>query len=147
MFKSWTRGDKLVLVRNPDYWGATSDNPTEFNGTGAKIDELIFRPIADNAARLQALQTGEINGYDLVEPQDIPTIEENADLQILDRPAFNVGYVGFNISMPPLDDLEGPPGDRLRARPAGRRRLVLRRPRRGGEGVHAARRSSAMPTT
>ncbi len=33
MFKSWTRGDKLVLVRNPNYWGATSDNPTEFNGT------------------------------------------------------------------------------------------------------------------
>ena len=104
MFKSWTRGDKLVLDRNPNYWGATSDNPTEFNGTGAKIDQLIFRPIADNAARLQALQTGEINGYDLVEPQDIPTIQENSDLQILDRPAFNVGYVGFNISMPPLDD-------------------------------------------
>ena len=106
MFKSWTRGDKLELVRYPDYWGATSDNPTEFNGTGAKIDTLIFRPIADNAARLQALQTGEINGYDLVEPQDIPTIQENSDLQILDRPAFNVGYVGFNISMPPLDDLK-----------------------------------------
>ena len=104
MFKSWTRGDKLVLVRNPNYWGATSDDPTEFNGTGAKLDELIFQPIADNAARLQALQTGEINGYDLVEPQDITTIEGNSDLQILDRPAFNVAYVGFNISMPPLDD-------------------------------------------
>ncbi len=104
MFKSWTRGDKLVLTRNPNYWGATSDNPTEFNGAGAKLDELIFQPIADNAARLQALQTGEINGYDLVEPQDIATIEGNADLQILDRPAFNVAYVGFNISMPPLDN-------------------------------------------
>src|SRR6185436_12107061 len=90
MFKSWTRGDKLVLVRNPNYWGATSDNPTEFNGKGAKLDEVIFQPIADNAARLQALQTGEINGYDLVEPQDIATIEGNPDLQIIDRPAFNV---------------------------------------------------------
>jgi peptide/nickel transport system substrate-binding protein len=104
MFKSWTRGDKLVLVRNPNYWGATSDNPTEFNGKGAKLDEVIFQPIADNAARLQALQTGEINGYDLVEPQDIATIEGNPDLQIIDRPAFNVAYVGFNISMPPLDN-------------------------------------------
>jgi peptide/nickel transport system substrate-binding protein len=104
MFKSWTRGDKLELVRNPNYWGATSDKPSEFNGTGAKIDTLIFKPIADNAARLQALQTGEVDGYDLVEPQDIPTIQGNSDLQILDRPAFNVGYVGFNISMPPLDN-------------------------------------------
>ena len=67
-------------------------------------DQLIFRPIADNAARLQALQTGEIDGYDLVEPQDIPTIQGNSDLQILDRPPFNVAYVGFNMSMPPLDN-------------------------------------------
>ncbi len=94
-FESWTPEDKLVLVRNDDYWGEK-----------AKLDELIFRPIADNAARLQALQTGEINGYDLVEPQDVPTIESDSNLQILDRPAFNVGYVGFNISTPPLDDIE-----------------------------------------
>jgi peptide/nickel transport system substrate-binding protein len=92
-FVSWTRGDKLVVSRFDDYWGEK-----------ASLDQVIFRPIADNAARLQALQTGEIQGYDLVEPQDIPTIQENSDLQILDRPPFNVAYVGFNMSMPPLDD-------------------------------------------
>jgi peptide/nickel transport system substrate-binding protein len=94
-FVSWTRGDRLVLERNDDYWGDK-----------AILDQLIFRPIADNAARLQALQTGEIQGYDLVEPQDIPTIEGDENLQILDRPPFNVAYVGFNISDPPLDDIE-----------------------------------------
>jgi peptide/nickel transport system substrate-binding protein len=94
-FESWTRNDRLVLVRNDDYWGEK-----------AKIDELILRPIADNAARLQALQTGEIQGYDLVEPQDVETIEGDENLQILDRPAFNVAYVGFNISKPPLDNPE-----------------------------------------
>jgi peptide/nickel transport system substrate-binding protein len=103
-FKSWTRGDRLVLERYDDYWGKTSDSPTGFNGTGAKLDELIFKPIADNAARLQALQSGDIMGYDLVEPQDIPTIQGDSNLQILDRPAFNVGYVGFNMSVPPTDD-------------------------------------------
>jgi peptide/nickel transport system substrate-binding protein len=104
MFKSWTRGDKLVLVKNPNYWGANSDNPTGFNGKGAHLDQLIFKPIADNAARLQALQTGEVQGFDLVEPQDIPTIQGDSNLQILDRPAFNVAYVGFNMSIPPTDD-------------------------------------------
>jgi peptide/nickel transport system substrate-binding protein len=94
-FVSWTRGDRLVLERNDDYWGEP-----------ANIDELIFRPIADNAARLQALQSGEIQGYDLVEPQDVPTIEGDENLQILDRPAFNVGYVGINQAHPPLDQLE-----------------------------------------
>ena len=94
-FESWTRGDRLVMVRNEDYWGEK-----------AKIDELIFRPISDNAARLQALQAGEIQGYDLVEPQDIPTIEGDENLQILDRPAFNVGYVGINQAEAPFDDVK-----------------------------------------
>ena len=94
-FESWTRNDRLVLARNDDYWGEK-----------AKLDQVIFRPIPDNAARLQALQTGEIQGYDLVEPQDVQTIEGDSNLQILDRPAFNVGYVGFNQAKPPLDKLE-----------------------------------------
>jgi len=94
-FESWTRGDRLVMVRNDDYWGDK-----------AKIDKLIFRPISDNAARLQALQNGEIQGYDLVEPQDVQTIEGDSDLQILDRPAFNVGYVTINQKVKPFDQIE-----------------------------------------
>jgi peptide/nickel transport system substrate-binding protein len=94
-FVSWTRNDRIVLKRYEDYWGDK-----------AKIDELIIRPISDNAARLQALQTGEIQGYDLVEPQDIQTIEGDETLQIIDRPAFNVAYVGFNIAKAPTDNLE-----------------------------------------
>jgi peptide/nickel transport system substrate-binding protein len=94
-FESWTHNDKLTLARNDDYWGEK-----------AKLDKVIFRPIADNAARLQALQTGEIQGYDLVEPQDIPTIQGDSNLQILDRPAFNVAYVGFNVGRKPTDDIK-----------------------------------------
>jgi peptide/nickel transport system substrate-binding protein len=94
-FDSWVRNDRLTLSRYDDYWGEK-----------AKLDTLIVRPIADNAARLQALQTGEIQGYDLVEPQDIATIEGDSTLQIIDRPAFNVAYVGFNIAKKPTDDLE-----------------------------------------
>jgi peptide/nickel transport system substrate-binding protein len=94
-FESWTRGDRLVMVRNDDYWGDK-----------AKLERLIFRPISDNAARLQALQNGEIQGYDLVEPQDVQTIEGDDSLQILDRPAFNVGYVTINQKVKPFDQIE-----------------------------------------
>ena len=94
-FVSWTRGDRLVLERNDDYWGEP-----------AFLDELIFRPIPDNAARLQALQTGEIQGYDLVEPQDVPTIEGDENLQILERDPFNIAYVGINQAHEPLQQLE-----------------------------------------
>ncbi len=94
-FVSWNVGNKLVLERNDAYWGAK-----------AHVKTVIFRPISDNAARLQALQTGEIQGYDLVEPQDISTIKSNHNLQLLSRPAFNVGYVGINQAVKPFDNLK-----------------------------------------
>jgi peptide/nickel transport system substrate-binding protein len=93
-FESWTREDRLVLRRYDDYWGEK-----------AKLEEVIIRPIADNAARLQALQNDEIQGYDLVEPQDVPTIEGDENLKVLERPAFNVAYVTINHAMEPMDDL------------------------------------------
>ena len=93
MLKSWTVGDKLVLVANPHYWGKK-----------AKVGTVIFKPISDNAARLQALQTGEIQGYDLVDPADIGTVQSNSKTKILNRPAFNVGYVGINQKFKPFDN-------------------------------------------
>jgi peptide/nickel transport system substrate-binding protein len=85
MLGSWRVGQALTLVRNPNYWGPK-----------AILDRVIIRPIADNAARLQALQSGGIQGYDLVDPADMNTIRSNKNLKLLDRPAFNVAYVGIN---------------------------------------------------
>jgi peptide/nickel transport system substrate-binding protein len=94
-FMEWRVGDRLVMERNPDYWGDPPGN----------IQTLIFRPIGDNAARLQALQTGEIQGYDLVAPQDYGTIRGDTQLQLVQRPSFNVAYLGINQAVTPLDDL------------------------------------------
>jgi len=96
MFEEWDIGTRLIMTRNPDYWG-------EFPGN---ISTLIFQPIPDNAARLQALQSGEISGYDFVEPVDFGAIEGDDGLQLLDRPAFNVGYLGFNQADPVLQNLD-----------------------------------------
>lgn len=94
-FGEWSPNNRLVIERFDDYWGET-----------ANLDQVIFRPIADNAARLQALQAGEIDGYDLVEPQDVPVIDGDPDLQVLDRPPFNIGFLGINVGFEPLDDVE-----------------------------------------
>ncbi len=84
--------NRLVLKRFDDYWGDK-----------AKLDKVIFKPIADGPARRQALEAGEIQGYDLVDPADLAPLQD-AGFQILERPAFNVGYVGFNTAKPPLDN-------------------------------------------
>jgi peptide/nickel transport system substrate-binding protein len=91
-FKSWEREDSLVLTAFDDYWGEPST-----------IDNLVFRPIADGPARRQALEAGDIDGFDLVDPADLDALTEGG-YDVLQRPAFNVGYIGFNQAMAPMDN-------------------------------------------
>ena len=93
-FESWRVRERLTLVRNTRYWGPK-----------AHLSRIILRPISSNAARLQALQTGEVQGYDLVDPQDMSTLRSTRGLKLLDRPAFNVAYVAFNSAKAPLNRL------------------------------------------
>ncbi len=76
--------DSATLIRNEEYWG-----PTAF------LDRLIIRPIADPAARLQALQGGSIQGYDLVNPPDYETVESEG-FTLVERLSFNGLYLGLN---------------------------------------------------
>jgi peptide/nickel transport system substrate-binding protein len=94
-FVEWVPGDHITLERNDDYWG-----------TKALLDQLIIRPISDASARLQALQSGDIDGMDNVQPAQFEDVRGDSSLQLLERPAFNVGYIGFNASTPPFDKLE-----------------------------------------
>ena len=94
IFRSWRVGEKVELVRNPRYWGKKPG-----------ISRLIIRPISNNTARLQALQTGEVNAYDLVQPQDVATIRRNNRLKLVNRPPFNVGYVTINSAHPPFNNV------------------------------------------
>lgn len=93
-FEKWQRGDKLVLSRNDAYWG-----------NKASIQSLIFKAIPDGPARRQALESGEIDGYDAAAPQDVEALR-SAGYQVIDRPGYNVGYVGFQYKIPPLDNVK-----------------------------------------
>jgi peptide/nickel transport system substrate-binding protein len=93
-FGGWTVKEKVILTRNDKYWGPK-----------ARLGQVVVRPISDNSARVQALQTGEINGMDLLQPQDVPTVSSNSNLKVLNRPSFNVAYVTINQSKPPTNNL------------------------------------------
>jgi peptide/nickel transport system substrate-binding protein len=84
-FDSWDRGNgEVTLVRNDDYWGDK-----------ALLDEIVFRTIPEGPTRRQALEAGEIDGYDGVDPADYDTLE-NSGAQVLVRDPFNILYLGFN---------------------------------------------------
>jgi peptide/nickel transport system substrate-binding protein len=93
-FKQWVVGQKVVLVRNDHYWGKKP-----------ALSRVIIQPISNNTARVQALQSGEVNGADLVQPTDVPTIKKNKNLKLLNRPSFNVAYVTINSSHAPFNKL------------------------------------------
>ncbi len=139
-FVSWNREDRLVLKRYEDYWGEK-----------AKLDELIIRPIADNAARLQALQNDEIQGYDLVEPQDVETIDRRRQPEDSRPAGVQRGLRRDRPGQQADGQRQGSPGRRLRSRPRGCRQQLLRRPRSRREADDAARgrglRRHASPST
>ncbi|WP_432565238.1 ABC transporter substrate-binding protein [Kineococcus sp. SYSU DK003] len=94
VFDSWERGQQVTLKRNEEYWGEK-----------AKVGTVVVRVIGDGTARRQALQNGDIDGYDLVAPADVATLEDGG-FQIQNRPAFNILYLGINQAYAPLGDLK-----------------------------------------
>lgn len=85
----------VELVRNEDYWGDK-----------AKLDKLIFRAIPDETARKQALQSGDVQGYDLPSPADWQSLKDDG-FKLMIRPAFNVFYLGIGLkNVPQLRDLK-----------------------------------------
>lgn len=94
VFESWTRNDKVVLTKNPDYY--QEGYPL--------LDTLVFKSIPDNSARFIALQSGEIDMMDGVNPDDVTLAEANSDLEVWLRPSMNVGYLAFNTEKEPFDD-------------------------------------------
>ncbi|PWU24646.1 MAG: ABC transporter substrate-binding protein [Candidatus Rokuibacteriota bacterium] len=93
MLQSWAVGSKITLVRNPNYWGPKP-----------KIARVIIVPIGDPAARLQALQTGEVQAYDNVDPNNFAQIK--GKYKLYKRPPFSVGYIGINQAFPPFNNLK-----------------------------------------
>ena len=93
-FTDWKRNDSVTIEKNPDYWQQGLP----------KLDKVIFRSIPDNSARLNALTAGDIDLADGVNPSDGKTVEGNADLQLIERPSMNIGYLGLTSTRAPFDN-------------------------------------------
>ncbi|CAJ1316277.1 Heme-binding protein [Paenibacillus nuruki] len=94
VFKEWKRSDSITLDKNPNYWQEGLP----------KMDQVIIRSIPDNTARYNALQNGEIDMMEDLSPDDLASLEANPALQKINRPPFNVAYLGFNTTKKPFDD-------------------------------------------
>ena len=91
-FDKWERDQAVTLKANPDYWGDK-----------AKTETVIIRTISDTRARVQELEAGSIDGFDLVGPGDVEALQQKG-FQIQNRPAFNILYLAFNQANETLQD-------------------------------------------
>jgi ABC-type transport system substrate-binding protein len=90
----WNLGNEIVMSRFDGYWGEPASEST-----------LVFRWNAEAAARLVELQAGTADGIDNVGAGDFDIIANDSSLQLIERPALNVFYVGFNVDIAPFDNL------------------------------------------
>lgn len=100
-FVERVRGEKIVLERWDDYWGA------ELGGPYAEpyVDRLIFIPMPDHAARIAALEAGEV---DMVwsPPPDAVVDMVDKGFQLSQGPTPHVWYWNLNVEEPCYDDVQ-----------------------------------------
>ena len=93
IFDEWTPMEKVVLKRNPDYFG---DAPY--------YDEIHMLLIEDTQAAETALEAGEVDftGIDLA---SIDRFEADPDFEVTTIPAWWFGWIGMNVENPKLQDI------------------------------------------
>ncbi len=86
--KSRDPGVRTVLVRNLNYWDKIEGN----------ADEVVFTPIGNDATRVAALISGEIDMMQPVPVQDVARLRQNPNLKIMQGPELRTIFLGMDQS-------------------------------------------------
>ena len=78
----------------PQYWAGK-----------AKIDDLVFAITPDASVRWAKLQKGECHVMPYPNPADLDAIRKDPNVQVLEQPGLNVGYLSYNTTKKPFDDV------------------------------------------
>ncbi|MBK1787515.1 ABC transporter substrate-binding protein [Prauserella cavernicola] len=93
--ESFTPGGDLVMVPNDRYWG---DKP--------KLDRLTIRSIPEVAARVTALETGELDAVWGISDDQLTQLTSNPEVQIVSASGSAVITMWMNASTPALGTAE-----------------------------------------
>jgi peptide/nickel transport system substrate-binding protein len=93
-FKSWSHDDTIVLDANPDYWGGPP-----------KLAKVVFKTITDNAQRLLAVESGQADVMDGMNPQDAARAAAGKDVVLEQQPGLDLAYLAMNTRRKPFDDV------------------------------------------
>jgi len=77
---------RSVFVRNGNYWGKIEGN----------AQEVVFTPIANDATRVAALLSGEIDVMEPVPLQDVERINASANAKVVQGPELRTIFLGMD---------------------------------------------------
>ncbi len=103
MFKDLVPGDRLTLVRNPDYRWA----PSIFPSRGpSSLEELIYRVVPEDLTRLALLERNDVTFINYPVPREIARLKQDRRYRVVDigRPGVP-RIITLNTAHPPLDDV------------------------------------------
>jgi len=95
--------DHVTVVRNDEYtWG-----PEIFNHTGtALLDSIFYRLLPEDATRLAALKSGEVDLIDRVAPEDLSALSSDSAYKTLSAEAGGAPWIlQLNTQKAPTDDI------------------------------------------
>lgn len=91
--KSWVKGDRIILEKNLDYWGA----PPQLNA-------VTFRFISDPVAAMAAVQTGEIDAFPVFPaPENLAMLASDNRLALINGSTEGETILAINNARPPFD--------------------------------------------
>ena len=114
-FKSWNKGDRIVLERNDDYWGKKP-----------AYKELVMRAVAESINRTIELESGAVDIAYRVPVTDIKRVEENEKLTLYRHLENSTSYMGFNCAKAPWDNPKVRQAVRLALDNVGMQKAVFR---------------------
>src|SRR5947207_2610194 len=92
---SWTKNEQMVLEANESYWRGAP-----------KVKKIIVRPILEDAARIAALQAGEVDLITPIPYARIAELKRNDKLVIKTVAAPRIFHVTIDVRKPPFDNVK-----------------------------------------
>lgn len=85
-------GVKTVFKKNPKWWGKPENN----------FDEVIFTTISNDATRVAALLSGDVDWADPIPLQDVARVNNSGVAKVMQGPELRTIFLGFDQYRPEL---------------------------------------------
>ena len=95
-FVEWVTSEKIVLERNPDYWGRK-----------AYLDRVVYRIVPDHTVARELARREELDLWDAVQPRDWIEMKDPVFRRRFHRLKYPMGgyvFVGWNLRRPQFQD-------------------------------------------